>query len=417
MALDANTIWELRTDGDPTNGGGFNATRDAVTGVDYSQQAAAQLSLTDCYCHNDPVLHSDTGGFTHAMEGNIVHINSGTHFTVGWYEITTYVSTNEVVLDRTPVTEDNSDHKDGAAKVGGACEFGSATDANLLASFVPGNICYIRGGDHAPLGENASSSVSGTAALPIRIVGYETNRAARPTGDNRPLIQCGASYYFGTGGSFVTIENLRFTGSASYVVYCSGSSESVLNCKATNSSATANRSAFYGPSGVYLIGCEGISTNGYAFNNGYLIHCYAHDSVSGFIGASHTLFCIADTCSTYGISQASGITMNCTAYNCGTNLYLSAATALSVAINNILDAGTTGIDASAAKESTILAFNSFDNTSDLAANVDGSIQIENQTGDPGLGDPANGDFRITSADSEVYQLGLDVQVYTGATVR
>ena len=46
MSIPSNMDWEIRTTGAPTNGGGFT-DRNPGTSVDYSQQAAAQLALTD----------------------------------------------------------------------------------------------------------------------------------------------------------------------------------------------------------------------------------------------------------------------------------------------------------------------------------------------------------------------------------
>ena len=52
MALSAGVVWEVRTTGDDTNGGGFDSTVTSP-GTDYSQQTAAQITYTDlshrCY--------------------------------------------------------------------------------------------------------------------------------------------------------------------------------------------------------------------------------------------------------------------------------------------------------------------------------------------------------------------------------
>ena len=74
MALTGGTQWEIRADGDETNGGGFY-DRDPGTSVDYCQQAAAQLSLSDLTTDGAGTgLGSVTGGFTAAMVGNIIRI-------------------------------------------------------------------------------------------------------------------------------------------------------------------------------------------------------------------------------------------------------------------------------------------------------------------------------------------------------
>lgn len=78
MAYLATAVFEVRTDGASTNGGGFDSGV-ASAGTDYSQQAAAQLSLTDGVTDgSNPTITSVTGGFTAAMIGNYVYYSGGT---------------------------------------------------------------------------------------------------------------------------------------------------------------------------------------------------------------------------------------------------------------------------------------------------------------------------------------------------
>jgi hypothetical protein len=116
MAIDATTIWEFRaTNGSATNG------LNPGTSVDYSDQNSSQLSLTDCATSGIGVttLTSATGGFTAAMEGNVMYLHTGTNLTDGWYQITGYTDTNTIALDRAP--------DDGVGGVSaGDCEVGGA---------------------------------------------------------------------------------------------------------------------------------------------------------------------------------------------------------------------------------------------------------------------------------------------------
>ena len=66
MSLNAAIDWEIRQDGSDLNGGGYKRTAGTT---DYSQQAAAQLALTDLACASNTTLTSATGGFTAAMVG------------------------------------------------------------------------------------------------------------------------------------------------------------------------------------------------------------------------------------------------------------------------------------------------------------------------------------------------------------
>src|SRR5437660_4761540 len=85
----AATIWEVRpTNGSNLNGACFDSTI-ANAGTDYSQQNTAQASFTDLATTGVvTTLTSASAQFTSAMIGNCIRIESGTNFTVGWYQIT-----------------------------------------------------------------------------------------------------------------------------------------------------------------------------------------------------------------------------------------------------------------------------------------------------------------------------------------
>jgi hypothetical protein len=190
MTLHASTVWEIRPTGSQSNGGGFY-NRDPGTSVDYSQQDAAQLTLADIATDGAGTgVSSVTGGFTAAMVGNIIHITEGTA-TAGWYEIVAWTSSNAVTIDRSAGL-----NKTGVTGVvGGAFTLGGNLDTDFWASKqkVAGNIIYIKAGTYV-LQESVSFQNSGTSALPIQVVGYNATRGDSPTGSNRPLINCGASY-------------------------------------------------------------------------------------------------------------------------------------------------------------------------------------------------------------------------------
>lgn len=197
MALDAATIWEFRSTAtaNMVNGGGFNATRDVVNGVDYSQQDTAQLTATDLTCTAaSTTITSATGGFTHAMEGNIIHLTAltGTGSIVGWYEIVTWTDTNNVVLDRTP-TDGANNITAGTFYVGGSLNVGNSLEDDFFDSLVAGNIVYVKGAVTYTPSEAISTVVDGTTASPITIEGYNTTRGDNPIGANRPTIALGAN--------------------------------------------------------------------------------------------------------------------------------------------------------------------------------------------------------------------------------
>ena len=98
MSLPSTTVWEVRTTGSDSNGGGFNAAR---SGTDYSQQNAAQFSGTDLAIDGTTTtkVTSSSHSFVAADCGNIIHVTAGTGFTVGFYEVVS-VSSGAATLDR-----------------------------------------------------------------------------------------------------------------------------------------------------------------------------------------------------------------------------------------------------------------------------------------------------------------------------
>ena len=175
MAIADATVYEVRTEGDPDNGAGFKDLNPG-TSVDYSQQDTAQLTLTDAATSGIGVttLTSATGGFTAAMEGNVLYLSSGTNATVDYYQITGYTDTNTVTLDRAP--------DDGVGGLsGGNIKVGGASDdpgkiCSSSTTMVNEAVVHVRGGAspvYGPLttttaGENGPINTTGFNKLSIR---------------------------------------------------------------------------------------------------------------------------------------------------------------------------------------------------------------------------------------------------------
>ena len=404
MAIDATTVWEVRATGSSVNGGGF-VDRDPGTSVDYSQQDAAQLSVADLATDGaGTALSSATGGFTAAMAGNVIQISGG-DLTAGWYEITAYTDTNNVTIDRSA----GASKSGGTGNVGGAFNFGTTLDDDFVEAFENGNTCYIESGSYS-LGESIYTLDAGTGDLPFNIIGYITSRATVPYGDDRPLITCGNSEI--ATYTYTNIRNLRATGTGTTIFISVGGVSLFVNCKAVNTSGVDGRIAFKGTNGTgQFIGCEGESTNGYAFYTGSALHCYAHDSVRGFHGMGSVRMCVADTCSDYGIyCTLHSMYENNVIYNCGTGFYASTVSQCDSILNTIIDGCTTGIDATAAFRELAVINCVLNNTTDFAANVAHCIQIGNIIGDPEMTAPADGDFTIGTG-SNAYKAGFDITDY------
>ena len=98
-AINAASQWDIRSTAEANNGGCWWNSGGAST--DYSQQDAAQLTLTDITSNAaGTAWASVTGGFTANMVGSCVRLSSGTNFTVGTYQITAFTDTNNVTVDR-----------------------------------------------------------------------------------------------------------------------------------------------------------------------------------------------------------------------------------------------------------------------------------------------------------------------------
>ena len=294
-------------------------------------------------------------------------------------------------------------------------------ESDMEGSAEAGDVYYVAGGTYT-LTSNLGC-LAGATENPVKIIGVNsgtTNEGANivaadyATGDNRPLIACGASYYMGANASYLEWQNFRATGSSTTVAY-SGTYSLWVNCKAFNSSAAANRDAFSGSSYVQYVSCEGISTAGFAMDNGTgqtCIYCYFHDSnVGADIGTANQFFgCVFDTCTTGYNFYLHGVVVNCTFYNCTTGISGST-NYKGVLINNIFDACTTGATFTNSEEGNFFDYNVWDNTTDI---TNCSKGIHDITGDPGLTNPASGDFTLGDGSNAI-DAGTDASD-AGATV-
>lgn len=413
MAIATTTVWEVRTSGTTTAGGGYDS---ALGGTDYSQQDAPQLSLVDIATDGAGTgLSSATGGFTAAMVGNIIYLTGG-GTTAGWYEITAHTDTNNVTIDRSA----------GASKtgvtgnVGGAFALGGSLDDEFFDAHVSGNTCWIKAGTYTlteTIQKARCTSPYGSPALPYKVIGYNSSRGDTPTGDNRPLLACGA-YSFGISNDEFTLENIRATGTGTYVLGYFYASNYIFNCKAENSSGTANRTAIGGGSYTNnFIACEAVSTNGYAFGaNAQTFFCYAHDSAIGAYYGTASVLSIFDTCTDYGVRSVgtNGLYCNNVFYNCGEGWSGYSVTRENLLFNNIFHSCTTGVSQPSTDGWSPLLYNSFYNCTTDVTNISKGVGC--RAADPGLNDPANADFSITSSD-DVYEQALDVMRYiAGVTV-
>ena len=314
-AIDNAMVWEARTTGASTNGGGYKT---GASGTDYSQQDTVQESYTTLTTSGIGVTTVTCSGadtFDANIVGNLIQIASGTNVTAGFYEVTARGSSTSITVDRAP-----DDGVGGIAS--GVGVMGGALDHphRMAAAYTKNNILYIKSGTYVKIGANTfvfQPTVSLNQGY-FKVVGYDTSRSTIPTGTNRPLLDGNSD----TATCFsettrVTIENIRFEnatgdGATGAITY--------YNCKFAGNGddgVNAENSSF--------VNCEFSSNTGdgnsWGNNTPKFVNCYSHDNtIRGFNGAdtrgSGIIFnSIADSNGGFGFITANPAFVNCVAYN------------------------------------------------------------------------------------------------------
>jgi hypothetical protein len=404
MAITANTVWEIQTGGSDDNGGGYDSSI-AGAGTDYSQQTAAQLALSDATTSGagSTTLTSATGGFTSAMVGNILYVRSGTHFQTGFYQVVTYTDTNNVILDRTP-TSGGAAGSVGTFNLGG-CRATVANNA-FPGALVAGNTVYIKGGAYSQGG--VSSHTAGTAAAPIKYIGYKTTRNDVCTGTDRPTFTQTTTTVWLTN-AYIYLKNIVIisAGAHAYSDNAAGSNK-FENCKITCNHASSQWAAFSVRS-ARMINCEAVapSCRGVSMGTGptTMQGCYVHDCAVGVrttTGAYIFDTIIAD-CSSKAFestSTSSNIIKNCTLYGAETPTGIgidsnTTDNTISIYMNNIIYGFTTGVSFLGSVPSNHWDYNCFYNNTTDRTNV--TAGTNDVAVNPSFTNAASGDFSITGA--------------------
>lgn len=269
MAIGGTCVWEVRTGGSDTNGGGYTSG-----GTDWSQQDAAQYSVTDGVTAGTTTITSATANFGTDVVGNVMYVQGGTgSVTAGWYQIISRTNATTIVVDRsTGLTAGTGV----TLKIGGAF----ATPGAVPAVAVTGNYVWIKSGTYTITTSTAGPSgpVNFTSNILVIVEGYETTRGDR-TGV-RPIISAGAI-------ASVTLFRMACTNQQSHP---------------RNIEVDGNANA----------AIVGIAYAGYQQGP---IDCRAYRCVTGFsLGANICVVrCIVDTCTSFGLV---GTSVRCIARNC-----------------------------------------------------------------------------------------------------
>lgn len=263
-AFSANAVWEIRQNATANNANGC-AFVTGASGTDYSQQAAAQYSITGATSAGTGAVIL-TASAAADQVGNFANISAGTNFNVGWYEITAATPGVSITVDHNSTTGVGAA---GVLKIGGACSLGNAagtfSDDALFESPVSGNIMYIAGtgfgtGSYT-LGTTVSIANNATAANPIRVIGYGSVRGDNPTAGTRPTITGGAGLTTILGNNWDWAYTIYLgNGVNNFTV---GSGGKIVGNKFVNSSTTVSRNALTSNNAnTYIFGNEMVSYRG-----------------------------------------------------------------------------------------------------------------------------------------------------------
>lgn len=298
MAISENCVWEVRTTGAAANGGGFVT---GASGVDYSQQDAAQATYTDLVLATTTTLSSVARPFVANDVGNILNITGGTGFTQGRYEITA-VNAGVATVDRAAGTLSSTG---GQATLGGAVSY-----PTIPLTAIAGNsdtTIWIRQGTY-------TMSVDS-----YNVVNGKINSQTSPTA------QVFISGYGTTRGDdgIATIDVTTAMGSTDEHFVLGNDKSMLRNVHMISSNSASNgRHLVIRGNGSFVIGCSfddavlGILL--YSTRN-YVINCNVSNCTSpiGIVSANteHLFFaCVFDTCGVVGeAANHGGDFINCIA--------------------------------------------------------------------------------------------------------
>lgn len=416
MAVNATAVYRVRVGGSNTNGGGYDPAISGA-GTDYSQQDAAELSLTDIACSNTTTVTSATGGFTSAMIGNAIWITGG-GASAGPYFITARTNTNTITVDRTPGTVSA-----GSGAVGGA--WASPTTNWNNTWMVPGVTMYIRGS-----GTDYPTSIDYTPSGSVSPLGNSTNMVRIIGEYGRPMLEGTGTRTFVAG--FTEFCNLvvRYTAATTNPVIGSSSSQTVrvFNCAFDQNGYDSVLIGIAGGWSGDIIGCEFFSsvakrtTNAnYGLNlvvtsneASYMVRkCFIHDLIGPAI-YMHTTIHITDCIivnnggvgiySNSSIINVQGGVFNCTLsgnagaanIDLGHNTVLVRTTIWDCIIANHATAGIKFSGGMTSTQATRWASSTIQNNLfyNNGAHASGfTLASSNTTGtDPGFVDATNGNF-------------------------
>lgn len=409
MAIAAACIWEVRTAGLDTNGGGFVA---GASGSDWSQQNGKRtgadvtdISTTDAVANGTTTITSATANFATTIIGNTIYLQGGTGaLSATRRQVTARASATSITVDATVATGTGITMNIGGALISPGEASRTATGSNTI---------WIKAGTYtlASASPNVATGCVSTSAG-VNILGYETTRGDFTA--TRPLLQANGSitsFNIISLNSSGTCRGINLDGnsrSGSRGVLTSAQCL-VMDCNAVNFTGTAFQCSQSVGIRLKASGCS--TTTVFSMGDGNLYDCIAKDNtITGFtLGTSASLHrCIADSntgASQDGFSlQTGNLLVNCVSYGNGRDGFRIAG-AGDTLINCIAqdnDSGT-GFNVTPASNNVVLVNNAaYSNSTDFSSigtNV-GSFAIGSITlsGSP-FNNAASSDFSLNNTAS------------------
>jgi hypothetical protein len=314
MSLAAGTVWEVRSTGSDSNGGGFVA---GASGTDYSQQDAAQFSGTNLAVDavTNTKVTSATHNFVATDVGNLIQITAGAGWTTGFYQIVS-VAGNAATLDRSPAATGATG---GTWAEGGALASPGFAQASINTINVADMIVWVRSGTYLM---NASSNVAGgriTVSTRTHWRGYGTTR-----GDGgKPIFKANANSVavVTQNVSFWSMRDFEIDGNKANftntigITSSGGSNSRIVRCTVHDCGSTGVQSA-----GGFAVLCDAYANGGDGFATISCHQCISHNNAArGFKSNQNQVDfteCLAYNNTFAGFESSFSTTMkDCVAYN------------------------------------------------------------------------------------------------------
>lgn len=284
MALASTTVFEVRTDGSDTNGGGFNPSRSA-NGVDRSQQASAHMFIDGATI--TATVHTTTTQLTisgysvgNADLGNLLNITGGTA-TSGIYEVTAIDTVNNRwTLDRSAGTSTQTV----IGRMGGAYASPGYLGAVLAANPISGMSSWFRSGNYT-ISVNNVNVAGGAISLPgsqnMYVSGYGSTRGDSGVATFTNVAATSIAIFNTPTNRWTHIKNIVVDGGGLTGVtgFAGGSRDEISFCRALNC-----------PS----FGFSGVTTP---------VSCEARSCGTGFSFFGNAYSCVARNCTGNGFNQ------------------------------------------------------------------------------------------------------------------